>query len=97
MEVVEEGWDDEDGAEEDADECEAVLAEVEVVNAFEDDGEGFEPDVEEAVDEGDVEVEEEDHWFGEVKGDGADERDERDLVCVWVNWEAAERVRGDRM
>lgn len=45
VEVVEKGWDDEDGADEDADEGQAFFAQVEFVDAFEDDGEGFEPDV----------------------------------------------------
>ena len=39
MEVVEEWRDDEDGAEEDSHECESFLAQVEFVDAFEDDGE----------------------------------------------------------
>ncbi len=51
---VEEGAHDDDGAEEDADEGEALGAEGEVVDLDEDDGEGFEPEVEEAVDEADV-------------------------------------------
>ena len=54
VEVIEERGHDEDGAEEDAHERETFLAEVELVDADEDDGEGFEPDVQETVDEGDV-------------------------------------------
>ena len=50
VEVVEEGGYDEDGADEDAGEGETFFAETEVVGSYEDDGEGFEPDVEEAVD-----------------------------------------------
>jgi len=50
VEVVEEGGNDEDVAAEDADEGETFFAEVEFVDIFEDDGEGFEPDIEEAVD-----------------------------------------------
>lgn len=54
---VEEKWgDDEDGANEDTDEGETFLAEVEAVDVYEDNGERFEPYVEEAVDEGYVEV-----------------------------------------
>ena len=54
VEVVEERGDDEDGAEENTHECETLFPQVELVDAFEDDGEGFEPDVQEAVNEGDV-------------------------------------------
>ena len=54
VEVIEERGDDQDGAEEDAHERETFLAQVELVDADEDDGKGFEPDVQEAVDEGDV-------------------------------------------
>lgn len=79
VEIEEEGGDNDKGSYEDADESETFLAEVKVVDAFEDDGEGFEPDVEEAVDEGYVEVQEEDHGFGEVEGYRADERDEGDF------------------
>ena len=54
VEVIEERRNDEGGAEEDAHERETFLAEVELVDADEDDGKGFEPDVQEAVDESDV-------------------------------------------
>ena len=54
VEVIEERRHDEDGAEEDTHECETFLAQVELVDADEDNGEGFEPDVQETVDEGDV-------------------------------------------
>ena len=52
--------DDDEGADEDAEEGEAFGAQAEAVDADEDGDEGLEPDVEQAVDEGDVEVEEED-------------------------------------
>ena len=45
IQIVEEWRDDEDSAEENSYECKTFLAKVEVVDAFEDDGEGFEPDV----------------------------------------------------
>ena len=45
VEVIEERGHDEDGAEEDAHERETFLAQIELVDADEDDGEGFEPDV----------------------------------------------------
>ena len=73
VEPVVEGGNHEEGADEDADVGEALLAEVEVVDAHEDDGEGLEPDVEEAVDEGDVHVEEEDHGLEEVESEWSDE------------------------
>ena len=79
VEVIEERRNDEDGAEEDAHERETFLAQVKLVDADEDDGKGFEPDVQEAVDKGDVQIEEEDHWFCKVEGDGPDESDECDL------------------
>ena len=56
VEVEEEGGDDEDGANEDTDEGETFLAEVEAVDVYEYNGEGFEPDVEEAVDEGYIKI-----------------------------------------
>lgn len=52
-----------------------------MVDSFEDDWEGLEPDVEQSIYKGYVHIEEEDDWFAEVEGDGADERDEDDL---WV-------------
>ena len=79
VEVIEERGDDEGGAEEDAHERETFLAEVELVDANEDNGKGFEPDVQETINEGDVQIEEEDHWFFKIEGNGPDERDERDL------------------
>ena len=80
VEVEEKRGDDDDkGADEDTDEGETLLVEFEVVDAFEDDGEGFEPDVEEAVDECYVEVQQEDDGFAEVERDGADEGDEGDV------------------
>ena len=39
VEVIKEWWDDEDGAEEDAYECQTFFGQVEFINAFEDDGE----------------------------------------------------------
>ena len=50
VEVVEEWGNDEAGADEDADESETFLAETKVVEFDEDDGEGFEPNIEETVD-----------------------------------------------
>lgn len=64
---VEVAWDGEaDCGDEDAEEGETALSEVEAVDFAEDYGEGFEPDVEDAIDEGDVEVEEEDNGFKEA-------------------------------
>ena len=54
VEVIEERGHDEDGTEEDSHERETFLAQFELVDADEDDGTGFEPDVQETVDEGDV-------------------------------------------
>lgn len=56
MIVVEERDHGDDGAEQDADEGETLGAEGEVIGEDENDGEGFEPEVEEAVDECQVKV-----------------------------------------
>ena len=79
--VVEEGDHGDEGADEDADEGETFGAEGEVVGGDEDDGEGFEPEVEEAVDECEVEVEEEADGFGEGKGEWADEDHHSDFFA----------------
>lgn len=76
-----EGGDGEEGADEDADEREALLAEGEAVDVDEDDGKGLEPDVEQAVDEGDVEVEEEDHGLEEVERDGPHHHHHEDVFA----------------
>ena len=39
VEIIEEWWNDEDGAEEDAYECQTFFVQVEFIDAFEDDGE----------------------------------------------------------
>ena len=65
--------DGDEGADEDAEICKTFGTEVEVVDFDEDDHEGLEPDVQEAIDERDVEVEEEDHGLGEVEGEGPNE------------------------
>ena len=41
----------------------------------------FEPDVEEAVDEGNVEIQEENHGFVEIERDGADETHHDEFVA----------------
>lgn len=73
VEIPEEGRDGNESADQDAQVCEAFLAEAEVVDANEDDDEGLEPDVQEAVDEGDVEVDEKDHGLVEVERERPDE------------------------
>jgi hypothetical protein len=57
MKVPKEGQDDDQSADEDAEEGEAFFTEREAVVVDEDDDEGFEPDIEKAVDQGNVEVE----------------------------------------
>ena len=49
VEIPEEGRDYEDVADEDPKKGETIFGEIEAVDTFEDDGEGFEPDVEEAI------------------------------------------------
>ena len=73
VQVPEVGRDGDQGADEDSEISETFGAEVEVVDVDEDDHERLEPDVEDAVDERDVQVEEEDHGLGEVEGEGSDE------------------------
>ena len=79
--VPEEWRDDDEDADQDAEKGEAFHTQVEAVDVDEDDDEGFEPAVEKAVDEGDVEVEEEEHWFGDGHGEGSDEDHHRDLAA----------------
>ena len=78
--VKEEGDHDDEGAEEDAEEGETLGAEGEAVDVDENDGEGLKPEVEEAVDEGEVGVEEKADGFGEGEGEGADEDHQRYLL-----------------
>lgn len=75
---VERGY-DENSADEDAEVGKSLLAEGEAMYLNEDNGKGLEPDVEEAVDESDVQVQQEDHGFGEVQGERADEGHESNL------------------
>ena len=63
---------------ENTDKGETFLAKVKAVDLDKDNWERFEPDVEEAVNEGYVEVEEEDYGF-KVQSDRADQGDENDL------------------
>ena len=79
--VVEEGYQDDEGSEEDAEECKAFEALGEVVDLGEDDGEGLEPEVEETVDEGDVKVECKADRFLQGEGEGPDEDHEEDFLC----------------
>ena len=72
MKIPEERRNRNDGTDENTYERDALHAETEVVDTHENDGEGFKPDVEEAVHESDVEVEEENHGLGEVKGERPD-------------------------
>jgi hypothetical protein len=54
-------------------EGEAAFTEVEAVDLFEDDGEGFEPEIEDAVDEGDIDVEDQHDGLAEAELEGAEE------------------------
>jgi hypothetical protein len=42
-------------------------------------GKGFETEVEESVDEGDVEIEEKADWLGDAEGEGADVNQKQDF------------------
>ena len=68
VKIPEERGNRDDGADENTHERDALHAETEVVYTHENDGKGLEPDVEETVDESDVEIEEENHGFGEIEG-----------------------------
>lgn len=79
--AVVEKWDyDDNGTDEDAEEGETFKALGEVVDVAEDNGEGLEPEVEEAVGEGDVKVECEADGFSQCEGEGSDEDHEEDLL-----------------
>lgn len=51
-----------------------------MVDFHEDDGEGFEPDVEKAVDECNVEIEKEDHGLHKVEGKRSDQGNHNNLA-----------------
>ena len=78
--VVEKGDQDDEGTEEDAEEGQAFEALGEVVDIDEDDWERLEPEVEETVGEGDVEIEYEDNGFLQGESEGPDEDHEEDFL-----------------
>ena len=78
--VVKKGAQDDQGADEDAEEGEAFETRGEVADVAEDDGEGLEPEVEESVGQGDVEVEGEADGLIHGEGEGPDEDHEEDLL-----------------
>lgn len=79
--IGEEGTDGDERTAEDAEIGETEGALGEAVYLKEGDGEGFEPDVEKTVDEGDVQVAEEDHWLLEVEGDRSNKDHHRDILA----------------
>ena len=78
--VVEKGYHDNNGTDEDAEEGEAFEALREVVDLAKDDREGLEPKVEQTVGEGDVEIESEANGFLHSEGEGPDEDHEKNLL-----------------
>ena len=78
--VVEKGYQDNKGTDEDAEEGEAFETLREVVDLAKDDGEGLEPKVEQTVGEGDVEIESEANGFLQGEGEGPDEDHEENLL-----------------
>ena len=76
--------DDDQGSDEDAEIGDTFETEREVVDFDKDDDEGLEPDVEDAVDEGNVQVEQEDHWLGEVERERSDEGHHDDVFAGHV-------------
>ena len=55
------------------------MAEVEVVDFLEDNGEGSEPGVEKAVDESNIEIEKEDYGLRKVESKKSDQNDHKDF------------------
>ena len=72
VDVPEEWGDGDQCAKEDAYESEAGFSSRKMVDALEDYGEGFEPEVKNGVDERDVKVKEEEDGFCEGEGEGPD-------------------------
>ncbi|KAB8437333.1 hypothetical protein FH972_025013 [Carpinus fangiana] len=70
----------EDGTDANAEEGEALLAEREAVDGWEDDGEGLEKDVHNGVDEGEVEAGEDDDGLEEEHAKGAAQEDSHQLA-----------------
>lgn len=66
-------WDNDESTAENTQEGKPFFSEVEMVDPFEHDGERFEPNVEKAVDQSDVEVEEEEDGLVEVQGQRPDQ------------------------
>lgn len=56
-------------AKQNTDECKAILAEIELVEFFEDDGERLEPDIQEAINQSYIKIHEENHRLKEIEGD----------------------------
>lgn len=84
VDVEEVRWDGDDRTDEDAHVSKTFETEGEAVDVDEDEDEGLEPDVEQAVDEGDVKVEEEDHGLGEVESEWPDQRHQCDILACHV-------------
>lgn len=80
LEVDEEWWNSDDSSNQDTKECHTFSAQSETIDTDEDDRERLEPDVQETVDQGDVQVEQEYHWLGEVKSEWSDKRHHYDVL-----------------
>ena len=79
VEVVEEGDDDDEASDGDAEEGEALTLEREAVHVDEYDGEALEPEIEQSVDQGDVDVQQEADRLGEGEGEWPDENHQPNL------------------
>lgn len=80
LEVGEEWRNHDERANQDTKVCHALEAQTETVNLDEDDDERFEPNVQQAVDECNVQVEQEDHGLSEVEGEGPNERHQGNIL-----------------
>jgi len=80
LEVGEVGWNGNDCANRDTKEGGTLETEREAIDFDKDDWEGFEPDVQKTVDEGNVKVEQEHHGFLEVEGDRANKNHHDDIL-----------------
>lgn len=78
--VPDEGGKDDEDTNKNAEEGDTLKAQGEAVDLGEDDGEGLEPDVQQAVDQGDVHVQTQDDRLGQAQLEGPHERHHSDVL-----------------
>jgi len=74
-------WNGKNSANHNTQESSSLQTEREAVHLHKDNWEGLEPDVQKTVNEGDVEVEKEDHWLLEVEGDWTNENHHNNVLA----------------